>query len=49
VCAVISSRGDPTFVGRYAYVGTRDYTAHAAMHQALDFRQALGGDAHITR
>ena len=39
---VISSSGKPDFLGRYAYVGTRDYSAYASIPAAFDFREELG-------
>lgn len=45
---VISSSGARDFVGKYAYVGTRDYTRAAAVPEALRFRSdVLGGDDAI--
>ena len=40
---VISSSGLYDFVGRFAYTGTRDYTAYASIHEALDFCEYVGG------
>ena len=36
-----------TFVNRFVWTGTRDYTAFCAMKDALEFRQSLGGDPVI--
>jgi isopenicillin-N epimerase len=45
---VISSTGYRDFLGRYAYTGTRDYTAFAALPAAIRFRsEILGGDDAI--
>eukprot|EP00668_Euglena_longa_P016643 GGOE01020931.1.p1 GENE.GGOE01020931.1~~GGOE01020931.1.p1 ORF type:complete len:426 (+),score=95.97 GGOE01020931.1:48-1325(+) len=38
----ISSSGQPDFVGRYAYTGTRDYTAFSSLPAALAFYDMLG-------
>lgn len=41
---VISSRGMPSYIDRYAYTGTRDYTAFATIPAAFDFAaDNLGG------
>ena len=40
---VISSTGERSYVGRFAYTGTRDYTAFCAIPAALDFCNSLGG------
>ena len=44
---VISSSGYHDFVGRYAYTGTRDYTAFTTLPAAFEFRSFLGGDGNI--
>lgn len=44
--AVIDSFGE-SFVDRFVWTGTRDYTAFCAMKDAFDFRTSLGGDAVI--
>uniref|UniRef100_A0A7S1YTA7 Aminotransferase class V domain-containing protein n=1 Tax=Trieres chinensis TaxID=1514140 RepID=A0A7S1YTA7_TRICV len=44
---VISSSGRRDYEGRYAYTGTRDYTAFASLGSALDFRSYLGGEGQI--
>ena len=41
---VISSRGLPSYIDRFAYTGTRDYTAFACIPTAFDFAAtSLGG------
>ncbi|CAJ1398001.1 unnamed protein product [Effrenium voratum] len=47
--AIISSDNGPdtSFQDRFDYIGTRDYTPWCAMGAALDFRQALGGEALV--
>ena len=40
---VISSSGDFTFIGRYKYTGTRDYTAFATVPAGLQFIAQVGG------
>mmetsp|Transcript_28645 Transcript_28645/g.40834 ORF Transcript_28645/g.40834 Transcript_28645/m.40834 type:complete len:420 (+) Transcript_28645:1144-2403(+) len=40
---VISSSGDFSFVGRYKYTGTRDYTAFTSIPAGLQFITQLGG------
>jgi selenocysteine lyase/cysteine desulfurase len=44
---VISSSGDQTFLGRYKYTGTRDYTAFSSVPSALAFVDLLGGHDQI--
>ena len=39
---VISSSGLYDFVGRFAYTGTRDYTAYASINEAMDFCDYIG-------
>ena len=45
---VISSTGERSFVGRYSYTGTRDYTAFCTIPAALAFCEKLGGSKIIT-
>ena len=45
---VISSSGQHDFIGRYAYTGTRDYTAFAAIPAAMQFQLSLGGSTQIS-
>ena len=40
---VISSTGEREYLGRFAYTGTRDYTAFAVVPAALAFYSSLGG------
>jgi selenocysteine lyase/cysteine desulfurase len=44
---VISSSGDLSFVGRYKYTGTRDYTAFASIPAGLAFVDRLGGAQQV--
>lgn len=46
---VISSMGLTDYTGRYAYTGTRDYTAFCSIPAALDFCQELGGHEAIAK
>lgn len=48
VPTVISSEfQDSTFVSRFEYTGTRDYSNMLAMRDALAFRASIGGEAAI--
>jgi len=40
---VISSSGEPEYIGRYRYTGTRDYTGFSAITNAVNFLDTLGG------
>lgn len=44
--AVVDNFGE-SFVNRFVWTGTRDYTAFCAMKDAFDFRESVGGDAVI--
>lgn len=46
---VISSSGEPSYIGRFRYTGTRDYTGFAALPAALAFVDTLGGLATVQR
>jgi len=44
---VISSRGMNDYVDRFAYTGTRDYTAFASIVAAFEYCRSIGGFEHI--
>ncbi|KAL0482752.1 hercynylcysteine S-oxide lyase [Acrasis kona] len=46
---VISSEYGEDFVTNFLYVGTRDYCPYLALHEAMDFRESLGGDQVIMK
>lgn len=46
---VISSTGERSYVGRFSYTGTRDYTAFCTIPAALQFCDKLGGSNKITK